>query len=91
MKEDNEKDENVANASAASAAAANLFLGLSAGRLKSTPRTGWLQSGVPPAHVESVASHSYRMAMLAMAYAPQVNADFEKNGLTATGCTPGRK
>lgn len=35
------------------------------GRLKSTPRTGWLDRGVPPESTESVADHSFRMALLA--------------------------
>ena len=36
-----------------------------AGRLKATPRTGWLDRGVPPADTESVADHSFRVALLA--------------------------
>jgi putative hydrolase of HD superfamily len=35
------------------------------GRLKFTPRTGWLDRGVPTASTESVADHSFRMALLA--------------------------
>jgi len=35
------------------------------GRLKSLPRTGWLDRGVPAAEAESVADHSFRVAMLA--------------------------
>lgn len=35
------------------------------GRLKRTPRTGWLDRGVPPAGTESVADHSFRVALLA--------------------------
>lgn len=35
------------------------------GRLKFTPRTGWLDRGVPPPSTESVADHSFRMALLA--------------------------
>lgn len=34
-------------------------------RLKSTPRTGWLDRGVFPEHVESVADHSFQVALLA--------------------------
>lgn len=36
-----------------------------AGTLKSTRRTGWLDRGVPPAAAESVADHSFRLALLA--------------------------
>ncbi len=35
------------------------------GRLKSLPRTGWLDRGVPAAEAESVADHSFRVALLA--------------------------
>lgn len=35
------------------------------GALKWVPRTGWLDRGVPPAATESVADHSFRMALLA--------------------------
>ena len=34
-------------------------------RLKSTPRTGWLDRGVPPEATESVADHSFQTALLA--------------------------
>lgn len=34
------------------------------GRLKSTPRTGWLHRGIPPDQTESVADHSFRVAVL---------------------------
>lgn len=40
------------------------FLHLS-GRLKSLPRTGWLDRGVPALETESVADHSFRLALLA--------------------------
>jgi putative hydrolase of HD superfamily len=36
-----------------------------AGRLKATPRTGWLDRGVPADETESVADHSFRVALLA--------------------------
>lgn len=36
-----------------------------AGKLKSVPRTGWLDRGVPPGEVESVADHSHRVALMA--------------------------
>lgn len=32
--------------------------------LKSIPRSGWVQSGVPTSGVESIASHSYGMSLL---------------------------
>ncbi len=35
------------------------------GRLKRTPRTGWLDRGVPALTTESVADHSFRVALLA--------------------------
>jgi putative hydrolase of HD superfamily len=35
------------------------------GNLKRTPRTGWLDRGVPPADTESVADHAFRVALLA--------------------------
>lgn len=43
------------------------------GRLKSTPRTGWLHRGVPPARTESVADHSFRVAALAWLASSQVD------------------
>jgi putative hydrolase of HD superfamily len=36
-----------------------------AGRLKETPRTGWIDRGIPRACVESVADHSFRAALMA--------------------------
>lgn len=47
------------------AAAALLQLLRQSGRLKAIPRTGWLDRGVPPAEVESVADHTFRVALLA--------------------------
>lgn len=35
------------------------------GRLKRVPRTGWLDRGVPPIETESVADHTFRVALLA--------------------------
>jgi len=35
------------------------------GRLKRVPRTGWLDRGVPAAEAESVADHTFRVALLA--------------------------
>jgi putative hydrolase of HD superfamily len=40
------------------------------GRLKEVPRTGWLDRGIPPEDVESVADHSYGVALLAWLLAP---------------------
>jgi len=34
--------------------------------LKTIPRAGWIQSGINPIDVESIASHSYGMALLIM-------------------------
>lgn len=44
-----------------------------AGRLKRLPRTGWVTSGVRDP--ESVAEHSFRLAVLALAVAGKVGAD----------------
>ena len=50
-----------------------------AGRLKSTPRTGWLDRDVPPVETESVADHSYRLALLTwLAAASQPELDRDK-------------
>lgn len=35
------------------------------GRLKATPRTGWLDRGISQAETESVADHSFRVALMA--------------------------
>ncbi|MEA3288283.1 MAG: HD domain-containing protein [Candidatus Marinimicrobia bacterium] len=35
-------------------------------QLKSIPRSGWLQAGIPVAGVESIAGHSYGMSMLVL-------------------------
>jgi putative hydrolase of HD superfamily len=40
------------------------------GRLKEVPRTGWLDRGIPTDDVESVADHSYGVALLAWLLAP---------------------
>ena len=40
------------------------------GALKRTKRTGWLDRGVPAAETESVADHSFRVALLAWLAAP---------------------
>lgn len=45
-----------------------------AARLKTVPRTGWLDRGVPPAAVESVADHTFGVALLAW-IAAQAAAD----------------
>jgi putative hydrolase of HD superfamily len=43
--------------------------------LKSVPRTGWLDRGLPAADVESVADHSFGVALLAWACAIQAHAE----------------
>jgi putative hydrolase of HD superfamily len=48
-------------------------------RLKLLPRTGWLLNGIQPC--ESVADHSYATALLALALAGAVNADWAAAGL----------
>lgn len=48
-----------------------------AGGLKSTPRTGWLDRGIPEIETESVADHTFRTALLAWLVAledPGLNA-----------------
>jgi putative hydrolase of HD superfamily len=59
------------------ARAAGALLGLAhfASKLKSVPRTGWLDRGVPPLHVESVADHSLGVALLAWGCALQRRAE----------------
>jgi putative hydrolase of HD superfamily len=59
------------------ARAAGALLGLAqfASKLKSVPRTGWLDRGVPRLHVESVADHSLGVALLAWGCALQRRAE----------------
>jgi putative hydrolase of HD superfamily len=45
-------------------------------KLKTVPRTGWVRDGVNPA--ESVADHSYGVALLAMIIAPHYDVDSSK-------------
>ena len=52
------------SSSAAAAAAAAVELARMLGRLKTTPRTGWVRRGVP--RYESVADHSWRVAALSL-------------------------
>jgi putative hydrolase of HD superfamily len=56
--------------------AAPALLGLTqfAAKLKAVPRTGWLDRGVHPLQVESVADHSFGVALLAWASALQRQA-----------------
>ncbi len=49
-----------------------------AGGLKTTPRTGWLDRGIPEIEAESVADHTFRTALLAWLVA------LEEPGLHAT-------
>jgi putative hydrolase of HD superfamily len=57
--------------------AAEALLGLAefASKLKSVPRTGWLDRGVPPLQVESVADHSAGVGLLAWSCAVQRQAE----------------
>ena len=59
----------------AHAACALLGLAQFASKLKSVPRTGWLDRGVPPLQVESVADHSVGVALLAWGCALQRRAE----------------
>jgi putative hydrolase of HD superfamily len=56
---------------------AQALLGLAefAAKLKSVPRTGWLDRGVRPLQVESVADHSFGVALVAWACALQRQAE----------------
>ena len=47
-----------------------------AGRLKELPRAGWVREGVP--EPESVADHSFRTAVLALALGPELGVDTAK-------------
>lgn len=49
---------------------------LQAGRLKTTPRTGWVQRGVPRA--ESVADHSHGVAVAALLLLDQVEGALDR-------------
>lgn len=60
---------------AAHAAGALLELAQFASKLKSVPRTGWLDRDVPPLDVESVADHSLGVALLAWGCALQRRAE----------------
>jgi putative hydrolase of HD superfamily len=57
------------------AAPALLRLAQFAAKLKSVPRTGWLDRGVEPSRVESVADHSFGTALLAWVCALQRRAE----------------
>jgi 5'-deoxynucleotidase YfbR-like HD superfamily hydrolase len=46
------------------------------GKLKNLKRSGWLRMHIP--HPESVAEHSFRLALLAMILATKVGADSNK-------------
>ena len=61
----------------ATAHAAQALLGLVqfAAKLKSLPRTGWLDRGLDALRVESVADHSFEVALLAWACALQRQAE----------------
>ena len=59
----------------AHAAAALLRVAQFASKLKSVPRTGWLDRGIPPLQVESVADHSLGVALLAWGCALQRRAE----------------
>ena len=48
------------------------------GNLKRTPRTGWLDRGVPDLATESVADHSFRVALLAWTVATTYPSDSSK-------------
>lgn len=59
----------------ASTAQALFGLGQFAAKLKSVPRTGWRDRGLDPLQVESVADHSFAVALLAWACALQRHAE----------------
>jgi putative hydrolase of HD superfamily len=47
-----------------------------AGRLKETPRAGWKLRGIE--HPESVADHSYRLALMALVLAPRADEPLDR-------------
>ena len=49
-----------------------------AGRLKRTARTGWVDRGIPAEQAESVADHSFRVALLAWLASAQTGLDRDK-------------
>lgn len=49
---------------------------LQAGRLKYLPRSGWVREGMP--NPETVAEHSWRVALLAMALGEELGCDRNK-------------
>jgi putative hydrolase of HD superfamily len=53
------------------------------GRLKRTPRTGWLDRGVPAEQTESVADHSFRVAVLAWLAAQVADAKLDPDRVLA--------
>jgi putative hydrolase of HD superfamily len=72
-----ESTESVPNDDRTGEALARLMRTL--GRLKFVPRTGWLDRGVDPIDVESVADHSFRVALLAwLASANQPELDRDR-------------
>ncbi len=46
-------------------------------QLKVIPRSGWLQAGIPASEVESIASHSFGMAILLM----HLRSGLQENGI----------
>jgi len=56
------------------------------GRLKRTPRTGWLDRGVPALTTESVADHAFRVALLAW----MVAATYPTNSVKGHNVNPAR-
>lgn len=61
----------------------NLLLGFiqSAIKLKSLPRQGWIRVGIPLSDVESVADHSYNVAMLSLLLTDLNNALYPEREL----------
>lgn len=53
-----------------------LDFALEVGKLKKIKRTGWIRENIP--NPESVAEHSFRVAVLVMILAPKVGADTNK-------------
>lgn len=60
-----------------------ISLGMAAQRLKQVPRTGWLLRGVPRGEAESVAEHSYGMAVIALALAETLSEPLDRGRLLA--------
>jgi putative hydrolase of HD superfamily len=72
----NSNDQRAITPTKTSASAASLEFARLIGKLKTTPRTGWVRRGVP--RYESVADHSWRVAALSLLLAGRKDVDLNK-------------